>query len=147
MPSSRARVLELIDAAFPPGGHCCAMTLTQGEALDNYETPVKEALPTDWRSVSDADLETDLYGVVYLDEETKRFYRPAFLAYAVRRTRPSNMTTYHCFHNFLNPSPLEPLQREAVLAALEFLAFDEAWETRDSEALFVLRAWEKYPAP
>ena len=147
MPSTRLRVLERIDAAFPPGEHRCAITLKQGEALDDYETPLKEALPTDWRSVSDADLETSLYGVHYLDEETKRFYRPAFLAYAVRRTRPSNTTTYHCFHDFLNPSPLEPLQREAVFAALEFLAFDDAWETRDGDALVLLRAWERYPAP
>lgn len=141
MPASKQQVLECIEAAFAAKGHECRITLRQGEAQDDYEEPAPETMPRDWRSVSDEDLELYPAGLSYLDDESRRFYAPAFLHYVVRhRGAPPSLALAQVLPRF----PLTPPQVNAVEMALEYLAFDRNWEVADEDALAQLQSWKSY---
>ncbi|MFA6172757.1 MAG: DUF6714 family protein [Kiritimatiellales bacterium] len=125
------QLLDSISAAFPEGAAHSVLSLRQGDEIDSHNTPTPDALPVDWREVSERELEKHQWGFTHLDAESWRFYLPAFLAYSVRHfTRDGSLVIMACLNNLRPPdkvpsrfSTLTDSQRQAVISVWEFLTF------------------------
>jgi hypothetical protein len=131
MRSEQTQLLDSISAAFPTEAAHPVLSLRQGDEIDSYDTPTPDTLSTDWREVSERELEEHHWGFTHFDAESWRFYLPAFLVYSVRHfTRGESLVIMACLNNLRPPdrvpsrfSTLSDSQRQAVVSVLEFLAF------------------------
>ena len=130
----QTQLIESVFAAFPAGGESCLMSLKQADEVDtSYAvSSLDDIRPADWRSVADAELENFHWGLAHLDAQSWRFYLPVFLVYSIRHASSGGSLVVNACVQSLRPpdrvpprlSVLAPRQRKAVVATLEFLAFD-----------------------
>jgi hypothetical protein len=132
MRSEQTQLLDSISAAFPADGAKAALSLKRADEIDSHDTPTPEVVPTDWRNVSEPELEEHHWGLTHLDAESWRFYLPAFLAYSVRHLSDGDsLVIAACLSNLWPPdrkpsrfSTLIDSQRQTIVSVLELLAFD-----------------------
>ena len=110
------------------------MTLRQADEVDTFNSvsTVTDIRPTDWRTIEDTELENLHWGLSHLDAQSWRFYLPAFLTYSIRHASSAgSLVVSACVQSLRPPDrvpprlkTLTPEQRKAVVATLEFLAFN-----------------------
>ena len=153
MRSEQATLLESVSAAFPRGSKQFTMTLRQGNERDSYREPTPDAVPLDWRDVSDGELEDHHWGLTHLDPPSWLFYLPAFLSYSVRHpSRGESLVISACVNNLRPPDRvpsrfklLSSAQRQAAVAVLDFLAFDSESQFQSDACQALEEYWIERP--
>ncbi len=122
------------------------MTLRQGDEIDSgyqIETPDDRA-PLDWQAVTDEELKKFQWGMDYLDPDSWQFYLPAFMRYAICYPSENSLVIDRCISTLIPQdwkldqfARLGEVQRQMIIATLEFLSYDEESEV-DAEAFEVL---------
>ena len=123
------------------------MTLRQGDEIDTGYSikTLDDVAPLDWQTVTDGELEKYHWGLNYLDPYSWQFYLPAFMRYSICHISLGESLVTVAFINTLIPERHETdqftffseEQRRVIVAALEFLSYDEESQV-DSEAYEVL---------
>jgi hypothetical protein len=135
--SSKAFAVFAADARRMP-----STTLRGGDAIDEYREPGSFDPVAD--AISDAYLEANSWGVIYLDPESWRHYLPHLIDYAYRHMQHSSLVVDALLSSLRPPDPDPPrlraltLEQEAVVVELlDELAFskDSAHQDLAQQAL------------
>jgi hypothetical protein len=141
-------VISAIHSAFKDVTREDAITTHEAEAMDAYsDRKSARLLDTDkrWRDVPDSAIEECQDVFCYLDPKGFRYYIPAYMIWSLQNYESNSaMSTIYALSasNRDRFGLLDPAQREAICAFLEYVA--ESYDD-DSARMALDRYWRKVP--